>query len=281
MSDYQRIREAISYYENLARFQLGNGFVAASTAQFADLQAKYYSKTENPDYSSNIKKFCYLYKYSVAHGYYIFTVLKRLRPKIKPAIFSRNPTKIACIGGGPGTEIIGLCRYLRTVEPENLANSIEITIFDKEPSWKDSCERVLSSVRGELNIKLKFVEFDATDPETYKNLDFSMFVMVMANFFISEIRKAKIVGASGGFWKHLFGSMGAGKIFVAVDFADNGGVGWTHLGGILPAGHAEVLSDPELDMSCPDSKACLLDLENELNHRPKKNAKNFVKAIIT
>jgi hypothetical protein len=216
MSDYQRIRDAISYYENLARFQHGTGFIEAATAHFSDLQAKYYSKTENPDYSSNIKKFCYLYKYSVAHGYYIFTVLRRPRPKIKPAIFSRNPTKIACIGGGPGTEIIGLCRYLRTVEPENLSNPVEITIFDKEPSWKESCERILDCVRGELAIKLKFVEFDATDSKTYKHLDFSMFVIVMANFFISEIRKAKIVGASSGFWKHLFSSMGAGKIFVAV-----------------------------------------------------------------
>lgn len=281
MSDYERIRDAISHYEALARFEHGNGFVNATKAHFADLQAKYYSKTDNPDYGSSIKKFCYLYKYSVAHGYYIFSVLRRLRPKIKPAIFSRRPTRIACIGGGPGTEIIGLCRYLRTVEPENVSNPIEITIFDKEPSWKESCDRVLECVKGNLNISLKFVQFDATNSLTYQMLDFSNFHLVMSNFFLSEIRKAKIIGASSGFWKHLFASMGSGKIFVAVDFADNDGAGWAHLNGLLPANHAEVLNDTALAMSCPDSKECIQALENEIDHRPKKNATNFVKAIIT
>jgi hypothetical protein len=40
------------------------------------LQQKYYSTLENPDYGKDIKKFCYLYKYSVAHGYYIYSALQ-------------------------------------------------------------------------------------------------------------------------------------------------------------------------------------------------------------
>lgn len=281
MSDYQLIRTAISFYENLARTQHGDKFVKIATNNFDDLNAKYYSKTDNPDYGPNIKKFCYLYKYSVAHGYYIFSVLKRLGPKIKPAIFSRSPTKIACIGGGPGTEIIGLCRYLRDSEPGNIKNPIEITIYDKELTWQDSCKIITSCAGVGIQIDLKFIQFDATDVGSYQNLDFSKFHMVMANFFISEIRKAKIVGATARFWKHLFASMGSGKVFIALDFADTDGFGWKHLNGILPINHVVVLSDETLKMSCPDSKICIQELETELDHRPKKNATNFVKAIIT
>jgi hypothetical protein len=281
MSDFQRIRPAITHYEQLARAAHGATFVKEATDQFEDMQSKYYSAVENPDYASHIKKFCYLYKYSVPHGYYIYVALKWLRPKIKPSIFSRNPTRIACVGGGPGTEIIGLCRYLREIEAENLGHRVEVTIFDKEPSWKEACERVLACVSPGIDIKLKFVTFDATDPATYASIDFSGFVLVMANFFASEIRKAKIVGASRAFWQHMFASMGAGKIFLAVDFADAHGTGWRYIDGIIPTGATSVLSHESVSMSCPDSKACISALEAELDHRPKKNATNFVKAVIT
>lgn len=281
MSDFERIRPAISYFEQLARAEHGQDFCKEATSQFSDMQQKYYSSIENPDYSSNIKKFCYLYKYPVPHGYYIYATLKRLSRKIKPSIFSRNPTRIACIGGGPGTEIIGLCRYFREVESANLGNHVEITVFDKEPSWKDACQRVLGCMASDLKISLKFEQFDATMPETYAKIDLSGFHLVMANFFTSEIRKAKIVTAAKPFWKYAFESMGAGKIFLAVDFADTNGSGWRYVEGIIPSSATVVLSDENLGMSCPDSKACILALETELNHRPKKNAQNLVKAVIT
>lgn len=281
MSDFNRIRPAISHFEQLARAEHGANFVLQSKANFSYMMSRYYSKDENPDYAGNIRKFCYLYKYSVAHGYYIYATLKRLRPKIRPSIFSRNPTRIACVGGGPGTEIIGLCRYLREVEAENLGNRIEVTIFDKEPSWEDSCRRVLACVADGLQIDLRFQTFDATVPASYADIDFSGFHLVMANFFASEIRKAKIVGASKGFWQHMFASMGAGKIFVALDFADAEGIAGRYIDGIIPPGATTVLSDQSLSMTCPDSKASIAALEAELDHRPKKMGQNLVRAVIT
>ena len=281
MSDFTRIRPAISHYEGLARGVHGAEFAKQALAQFGDMQGKDYSTTENPDYRSDTKKFCYLYKYSVPHGYYIYVALKNLRPKIKPSIFSRNPTRIACIGGGPGTEIIGLARYFREIEAENLKNVVEVTIFDKEPSWEEACNRVLNCVSLGLDIRLKFREFDATDSSTYGNIDFSKFHLVMANFFASEIRKAKIITASRAFWKHMFDSMGAGKIFLAVDFADGLGSGWRYIESIIPAGATSVLSWASVGMRCPDSKTAIAALEAELGHSPKKNAQNFVKAVIT
>lgn len=281
MSDFGRIESVIRHYEQLARKAHGSDFVKVATANFSEMQGKYFSATDNPDYLSDVRKFCYLYKYTVAHGYYIYSSLRRLRPKIKPSIFSRNPTRIACIGGGPGTEIVGLCRYLREVEAENVKNPIEITVFDKEPSWQDACEQVLACVSSGLNVTMKFVQFDATDKATYKNIDFAGFHLVMANFFASEIRKAGIAQTSKAFWTYMFRSMGAGKIFLVLDFADNAGTGWQYIEGIIPPGATEVLSQSEVGMSCPDPKHCILDLEAELDHRPKKNATNFEKAVIT
>lgn len=281
MSDYTRIRPAISHYEDLARAASGEKFVSHATAHFSDLHQKYYSKVENPDYSADIKKFCYLYKYSVAHGYYIFRALQKLADEITPPPLSRNPTRIACIGGGPGTEILGIARYLREIEKKSKGHKVKITIFDKEKSWKAACERVLECVKGDLDITFKFVQFDATDPSTYNEIDFSRFHIVMSNFFLSEIRKAKIIGKSASFWKQMFASMGSGKVFLAVDFADSEGQATRYVDSILPAKAIEVVNVPLLKLSCPDHKADIAALEAELDHRPKKNADNFIRAIIT
>ena len=75
-----------------------------------------------------------------------------------------------------------------------------------------------------------------------------------ANFFASEIRKAKIVQASKGFWTYLFKSMGAGKIFIAIDFADAQGVAWRYIDSVIPATATTVIGDEGVGMSCPDSK---------------------------
>lgn len=140
---------------------------------------------------------------------------------------------------------------------------------------------MLNCVAPGIDIRLAFVAFDATDPATYSNLSFADFHLVMANFFASEIRKARIVGASKAFWQHMFGSMGAGKIFLAVDFADAQGAGMRYVNSIVPEGANSVLTVDSIGMSCPDSKASILQLEAELDHRPRKNAQNFVKAVIT
>lgn len=281
MSDYSLTQPAVEFYEQAARAKYGDGFVAATKGQFADLQQKYFSSTENPDYGSDVKKFCYLFKYSVSHGYYIFQALKEVAKAIKPSPFSRNPTRIACIGGGPGTELIGIARYIREKEPDAKPREIKVTIFDKEKSWKAACERILNCVKGDINISFKFVEFDATDPATYSNIDFSKFHFVMANFFLSEIRKAKIVGKTASFWKHLFVSLGDGKVFLAVDFADAGGQAARYIDSIMPPKAIEVVNQPLVKMSCPDHKAAIAELEAEIDHRPKKNADNIVRAFIT
>ena len=75
--------------------------------------------------------------------------------------------------------------------------------------------------------------------------------------------------------------MGAGKIFLAVDFADTSGIGWRYIDSVIPSGSTDVIADPSIGMSCPDSKAAISALETELDHRPKKHAQNIVRAVIT
>lgn len=281
MSCYEKIEPAIRVYEAAIREKHGDEFVKKSLLQFSEFQKKYYSKLENPDYSGNIKKFCYLYKYSVAHGYFLYRALLKIDRKVKPRLFERNITKVACIGGGPGSEIIGISRFLNEKGGFHLKNKVEITIFDREPSWENSCKLIYNCVSKDINVVFKFKQFDATDHKTYSKIDFSHFSHVFCCFFSSEIRKASIENKAKPFWKYLFDSLGPSRVFIAIDFRDNAGQGIRYLNSVIPSKRTILIEDDFFDESCPDSKACIIDLEHELNHRPKKKGQNFLKSFIT
>ena len=75
--------------------------------------------------------------------------------------------------------------------------------------------------------------------------------------------------------------MGAGKIFIAIDFADAQGAAWRYIHSVIPSTATTVIENESIEMSCPDSKAAISALEIELDHRPKKKAQNLLKAVIT
>jgi hypothetical protein len=113
VSYYQTVEPIIRRYEARARSKFGKKFAALVNDQFADLYKNYYSPVHNPDYASGLKKFAYLYKYSVAHGYFIFSALCRVKHTKFGWFSGTDVLKIACIGGGPGSEIMGIVRYLK------------------------------------------------------------------------------------------------------------------------------------------------------------------------
>jgi hypothetical protein len=141
------------------------------------------------------------------------------------------------------------------------------------------CLALLNEIDHECQIDLKFIEMDATEKSSYFDLDYSKFNLIISSFFMSETKKLGIATKSKAYWRHVFGSMSNGSVVVLLDYADNDGKNWAYAEGLVAEfGHfVEMSSEPSVSMSCPDDKACLLDLETELDHRPKKNGTNFLK----
>jgi hypothetical protein len=279
MSYYQTVEPIIRRYETLARNKFGRKFATLVNEQFVDLNKNYYSPVNNPNYGTSLKKFAYLYKYSVAHGHFIFSALCSVK-HVRLGWFSgTNMLKIACIGGGPGSEIMGIVRYLKKRQLDTADRKIVITIYDKEPTWKGLCIALLGVIDHDCQIDLKFIEMDATDKESYFDQDYSKYDLIISSFFMSETKKLGIAAKSKTYWRYVFGSMKKGAAIVLLDYADNDGKNWAYAEGLVAEfDHFEVLSnEPSVAMSCPDDKACLLDLETELDHRPKKNGTNLLK----
>lgn len=279
MTYYETVEPIIRRYETLARNKFGKKFATLVNEQFTDLNKNYFSAVNNPDYGTSLKKFAYLYKYSVAHGYFIFSAFCTVKHSKLGWFDDSNKLRIACIGGGPGSEIMGIVRYLKKKGLDTSDKKVVITIYDKEPTWKNLCNALLKEINHNCKIELKFIEMNATEKATYVEQDYSKYDLIISSFFMSETKKLGIAAKSKAYWRFVFGSMKEGAVIVLLDYADNDGKNWGYANGLVKEfDRFETLSsESSISMSCPDDKACLLDLETELDHRPKKNGTNFIR----
>jgi hypothetical protein len=275
VSYFAIIEPVIRRYERSTRIIAGKAFVALVNLQFGDLNKNYYSLTDNPSYGSVPKKFAYLFKYAVPHGHCVATALRLGGAPIKN-LLSQDTCRIACIGGGPGSEIIGLCKYLENKGLNEPNRTLVIDIYDKEPSWDAVCAELIAELPFKVEVDINFHELDAAEQDSYVDINFSEYDLVISSFFLSETRKLKIATPCRKFWKHLLNTMREGSILLVLDYADSQGRNRQYLASVLAEHETEGLYSSECLMICPDSKDCILDLETELDHRPRKNCENFL-----
>src|SRR5579859_7530708 len=60
------------------------------------------------DYSNPVKRFAYIYKYTVAHADYIMQLIRS--EKELRTLIGRSSTEVACLGGGPGSDLLGILK---------------------------------------------------------------------------------------------------------------------------------------------------------------------------
>ena len=135
--------------------------------ELTNLSAEYgklASKTSSSiDYSDSVKRFAYIYKYTVAHADYIMQLIdgnKGLR-----ALLTNKSIEVACLGGGPGSDLLGVLKYLIRTGAKGL--SLKCYIFDKERAWGDSWSDVASQLIPPFQVFPVFQQMDVTDSKTW------------------------------------------------------------------------------------------------------------------
>merc|ERR1712168_229677 len=69
-----------------------------------------------------------------------------------------NIIKIACFGGGPGSDVLGILDFLNEVSP---GFCVQLAMFDKFIYWEKTLRKMIDVlVKNGVDIKLKFVEVD-------------------------------------------------------------------------------------------------------------------------
>ena len=186
--------------------------IKARMVELSDGFRNHVLKRGGPDYSDPITRFAYVYKYASAHADYLDGLIKR-SPSIQ-AVLNHNKISITCIGGGPGSDVLGFLKFFleRGDSPH-----IKYVIFDKEPAWGETWSDLDDIVAGNLRSSRDFRNFDITEPSTYASFQrvykSDIFTMV---YFLSEVFANK--DAVTRFLRTCFAQMKPGAQLIVIDF---------------------------------------------------------------
>lgn len=166
-----------------------------------------------PSYSDPATRFAYIYKYTTCHADIVYSCISAYKELAR--LFEGDGwIKIACIGGGPGSDLIGVLKYALL---EKKVKSIKCFLLDKESAWGDTWSDI-EEHSDDLPFRLSthFQALDVTDATTwsaqtkYHSSDLFTFV-----YFLSEIYRYDT--ASRSFFEELVGRAGSGAHFLFIE----------------------------------------------------------------
>jgi hypothetical protein len=190
------------------------------------------------DYSDVATRFAYIYKYVTSHANIVYQLIQGSSELAD--LFDRDKVNVTCIGGGPGSDFLGILKY---VIKEEKNPRLRCTLFDKERAWGESWQDVDEKLEPQLAITTVVQPFDVTDKEGLSNygkyLNADLFTMV---YFMSEVDSLR--ESAEPFFTNLFEKAKTGAMFLYVDNNNEQFYGWFDS---LAAAHSlEVLQSSEI-----------------------------------
>lgn len=167
------------------------------------------------DYKDPATRFAYVYKYTASHGDYLVQALQSVSPSIGN-IFSSTSARISCIGGGPGSDIVGAIKFISDTGIH--LDRLTCYLVDGEQAWADTWTEIGDALSLSVPINVNFQPLDVTQPSTWasqkKFLSADLFTL---SYFASEVMAFDQTGVVTGFWKLLFDEAKPGARFIYID----------------------------------------------------------------
>jgi hypothetical protein len=195
-------------------------------AQLASLTGKYsalnHAGRARIDYSSLPTQMAYVYRCAATHGDWLYKGLLNSGSLLK-SLINGKPLKVACVGGGPGSDMLGVLKFLerQAISPTRC----ELVLLDYEKGWFEVWKRFCKTVPADRRPKVSFTKLDLAggDPWT-ANLSFLDADVFTFSFSLSECWVFNGQGSVTNFVKMLAASMKKGALLV---YNDNGGPSFT------------------------------------------------------
>jgi hypothetical protein len=218
------------------------------------------------DYSHPCRRFAYIYKYTTSHANIVYGKINE--HKVLREVFDRERLTISCIGGGPGSDFLGIMKYCLRAE-----KSVELKcqILDRDPAWSESWSDVDDKVKSTFRISTSHQPVDVADPTSWKkfskhfNADF--FTLI---YFVSEVYAVR--DRASDYFAALMASMKPGALLLYVDNNDSRFTDW--FDGLARAAGLEVVkSGAGFDqMPLHEEKSDLEPYYSKFNPDPKLKA---------
>jgi hypothetical protein len=220
------------------------------------LSSRYRNLLDNPtpvDYSQPAVRFAYVYKYVTSHANFVSQKIGSA-PQLR-SLFEQNHVVVSCIGGGPGSDFLGILKYVMS-NPQR--PSLKCFLFDREEKWNEAWSDVDAKVDKSLSISTVFQRFDVTDPqEVGAHRKFirqsDLFTLT---YFMSEVHSQQALCAP--FFTKLMLDAKSGAIFMYLDNDNPSFYGW--FDGLARDNSLTTVDEKSLDLRLPfDEDKC--DLE--------------------
>ncbi|CAL1296405.1 unnamed protein product [Larinioides sclopetarius] len=100
------------------------------------------------DYNNPRNRCAYLYKYAAIHTGLVFNYFKEMLDisPTKLVLDYKKDIKICCLGGGPGTDIVGLFKAL-AASPSFHQKVTQVTVLDLCGGWRNSFKHIISRLK--------------------------------------------------------------------------------------------------------------------------------------
>lgn len=224
MTSFELVKVALDSLYAEAAAMYGTGTDAKISAQMVYLSTSY-GNLNDPNrppvnYKDPATRFAYVYKYVATHSDYVVQVLQQLRAEVGSPVFSMENLRLSCIGGGPGSDIIGVLRYLDEKKATEPVKKVTCYLLDREQAWADTWTELDDSMSLSTALNVNFQPLDVTAPASWaqqtKFLQADLFTM---SYFVSEVKSLDGNGVVSQFWTTLFHQAKPGALFL---YDDNG-----------------------------------------------------------
>jgi hypothetical protein len=146
------------------------------------------------DYDEPLCRLGYMFMHAGANAYLFETAIRRSLTLQRIIGTCSDQLAVCAVGGGPGTEVMGLCKYLG--DAGTAPASVWFTVLDRVQEWVDTWMLLANATGGWLNQRFgrriplapQFHQMDVTDSASYDKLAFlfQTFDMFVFNYLLSE-----------------------------------------------------------------------------------------------
>lgn len=155
------------------------------TSQIMAMSGQYKSLLSNggPDFSSAVTRFAYVFEYVPAHAHWLFELVQWC--KEAQDVLRRDKFRVTCLGGGPGSDLVGLLKY---ASRNDLEPSVFCEIVDGCISWKSTWADLAWELDLTSVLHTDYVVHDVSQRATWAApQNFAKADLFTLSFFVSEI----------------------------------------------------------------------------------------------
>jgi len=184
---------------------------------------EYYGKSGSRikvSFSDPVTRFAYIFLYTTAHANYVYNIIST--SPVLQNVFDTKVLEASCIGGGPGSDLLGILKYLNLHYTSDQLCSLMCYLCDKEKAWRESWCDVGSKLDADFPCSVHTFSweldvFDEDELVSHRKIFGADFFTMIYFFSDPEIFDAKEDART--FFEYWFAKAKPGALFLFIDNA--------------------------------------------------------------